>query len=606
MLNTKLLFMKLSTTLRNLSLLLLFVGNANLIQAGTFIPDTSDYCTTKGTVFDKSGIDGCGFIIELDNGTVIQPVNIIPNIVLYDSMRVALNYYIDSTVATTCQYGLPVTIDCIRDLKPGQGCSVSFTYYPIYYVVNTIDSMYYPNDNMTYVFNGSVEGEGEGVEWFWSVNDSIFSQDQYTTYTFPHFGEYNVCLSVVTSTGCQSSVCQYILADTGISGCTAKFKAWPVNYWASKSDSIIPDTSSGSENLYWFDNQSSTYSQNVRYIWDFGDGTTSYEYSPMHSFAENGQYYVCLKMIADSGECTDSYCEIIITDTNNTCNAYFEFCKYQNITVPFDSIENDSQYYNGYLIGFKNLSTPEYAYYYWDFGDGLTSSQKNPIHKYNYSGSYYVCLSVSSWNGCWSSYCKWINVGVTNCNIDFTTEVLVPDCYGYEVAHMFTPYSDQEISYYEWSFGDGEYSYDEVAYHIYENYGSYEVCLNAYTTDGCHASVCHYVYIGQDSINYEFKSSCGTSPVHDLEMTDQLSLKQIYPMPAADNLEIKLNSDIDQSISIEIMDMLGRKQMLASDYTISTGENIISLNVGQFAPGTYQIVISANEKILRNNIIITD
>jgi hypothetical protein len=99
---------------------------------------------------------------------------------------------------------------------------------------------------------------------------------------------------------------------------------------------------------------------------------------------------------------------------------------------------------------------------------------------------------------------------------------------------------------------------------------------------------------------------CGQSPVHDLVIDESLSLKQIYPMPAKENIDIKLNSDINQNVTIEFIDIMGRKQMLASDFEVNEGENVVNLNVEQFAPGTYQVIISANETVLRGSIIITE
>jgi PKD repeat protein len=47
------------------------------------------------------------------------------------------------------------------------------------------------------------------------------------------------------------------------------------------------------------------------WYWDFGDGTTSTEQNPVHTFNEAGQYNVCLTITTDSISCTSTYCEIV-------------------------------------------------------------------------------------------------------------------------------------------------------------------------------------------------------------------------------------------------------------------------------------------------------
>jgi PKD repeat protein len=47
-------------------------------------------------------------------------------------------------------------------------------------------------------------------------------------------------------------------------------------------------------------------------------------------------------------------------------------------------------------VTFQNFSTGPLVRYFWDFGDGTTSTEKNPIHKYVTEGSYSVELTVVS------------------------------------------------------------------------------------------------------------------------------------------------------------------------------------------------------------------
>jgi gliding motility-associated-like protein len=49
---------------------------------------------------------------------------------------------------------------------------------------------------------------------------------------------------------------------------------------------------------------------------------------------------------------------------------------------------------------FTNLSSPDAIRFFWDFGDGDTSVERNPIHQYNESGTYEVILIAYNAAGC--------------------------------------------------------------------------------------------------------------------------------------------------------------------------------------------------------------
>ncbi len=55
------------------------------------------------------------------------------------------------------------------------------------------------------------------------------------------------------------------------------------------------------------------------------------------------------------------------------------------------------------------------AEYLWDFGDGMTSTEKEPVHEYTSSGSYEVCLTLTTGPDCSESFCEFVS---TNKNFD--------------------------------------------------------------------------------------------------------------------------------------------------------------------------------------------
>ena len=60
-------------------------------------------------------------------------------------------------------------------------------------------------------------------------------------------------------------------------------------------------------------------------------------------------------------------------------------------------------------VGFTDNSSYEPTEWYWDFGDGESSVQVNPVHEYATLGEYYVCLTVSN-NYDSDTFCRWVEV----------------------------------------------------------------------------------------------------------------------------------------------------------------------------------------------------
>ncbi len=68
--------------------------------------------------------------------------------------------------------------------------------------------------------------------------------------------------------------------------------------------SLFPDTA----NPGIYNGYNLSYGSNLTsYLWEFGDGTTSTLQYPSHTYAQAGQYYICLT--ASGADCTNTYCD---------------------------------------------------------------------------------------------------------------------------------------------------------------------------------------------------------------------------------------------------------------------------------------------------------
>ncbi len=151
---------------------------------------------------------------------------------------------------------------------------------------------------------------------------------------------------------------------------------------------------------------------------------------------------------------------------------------------------------NGATASFQNQSQGGTSYF-WDFGNGQTSSAMNPNVTYAQSGAYSVCLTVSdSLTGCIDTYCDTLSISVTStCQADF-----VATASGTTAAFSNTSTGVNNNTTYSWNFGDGTASSAINPTHTYTNTSLtiYYVCLYIYTqtsTGVCIDSTCQYLTI---------------------------------------------------------------------------------------------------------------
>ena len=116
-------------------------------------------------------------------------------------------------------------------------------------------------------------------------------------------------------------------------------------------------------------------------LWNFGDGNSSTQTNPRHTFAAPGTYNVRL-MVTDDDGATGTMTRSVVTNMPPTAN--FEMAV-NGLQVTFSQLCSDS---DGTIQS-----------YTWDFGDGNGSTDPNPVHTYTSYGTYTVTLTVQDNDG---------------------------------------------------------------------------------------------------------------------------------------------------------------------------------------------------------------
>jgi len=214
------------------------------------------------------------------------------------------------------------------------------------------------------------------------------------------------------------------------------------------------------ESTVFIENQ--TAGNNWDYRWLFGDGSSSTQKDPgSYSYVASGEYEVWLNVKGE--HCSDSSMQVVTIYP----------------TLPAIDYGPDAEGCPPLKVEFYNNTVDAHTYF-WDFGDGNVSSEKEPVHTYRTSGKYNVKLMAEGPGGLVEANHVVINVYNTPI-ADFEvrpTVVKLPE------TVSFINLSEGAISYL-WDFGDGTSSTEHSVQHLYERAGTYDVKLISTNDLGC-------------------------------------------------------------------------------------------------------------------------
>ncbi len=296
-------------------------------------------------------------------------------------------------------------------------------------------------------------------EWHWDFGDGSTSTLQNPTHTYTAPGEYDASLYIIGRDGCQSELATY----------TILIHAYP------EAEFTYEELCVGEE-IQFQDASTISYGTIDEWSWDFGDGSTSTLQNPTHSYSTPGIYTV--KLLVGSGGCKDSIThEVEVFPIPEADFLAEDVC----FGFPMIFVNNSSIQGGG-----GGLS------WYWDFGDGQTSTEQNPIHTYEYPDEFEVTLVVTSAEGCIDSITQEVEVFL-NPPIEFS---ITSNCMGYTV--VLEDETVGEIIGWEWDVdSDGTIDYTApVVSHTYPDSGTYEITLTVTNINGCKSELTRSVTLG--------------------------------------------------------------------------------------------------------------
>jgi PKD repeat protein len=131
--------------------------------------------------------------------------------------------------------------------------------------------------------------------------------------------------------------------------------------------------------------------------WDFGDGNFSSEISPQHVYDQEGFYDVSVRIVT-ALDCVSADTFPIAVRAYDPPVADFDFSPKNNIT----NLEN--------RVRFNNLSSPDVATFFWEFGKEGTSYLPAPVYFFQDTGLAEIKLTVYNGHGCLDSTSRRLDV----------------------------------------------------------------------------------------------------------------------------------------------------------------------------------------------------
>jgi gliding motility-associated-like protein len=269
------------------------------------------------------------------------------------------------------------------------------------------------------------QSKGNPTDWKWDLGNGTVSFFQNPSVTYFNPGTYTVKLEVKNASGTHTvTKTQYITVH------------------ASPSIDI---TSSGTSGCYPF-NISFTDKSKAgdgtinKWLWDFGDGQVENGTETInHTYTTPGEYHVALQATNSFGCASTKTFQRYVTISDGITPGF-------TVSAPSSCSLPVNYTFTNTSTGTGNLS------YEWDFDDGTTSTDKNPVHSFTVAKDYTIKLTVRSDKGCTTTTTQILKVGIATSTFTAPTITCVGEPVSFSNTSVPSPVNAT------WLFGDGSTS----------------------------------------------------------------------------------------------------------------------------------------------------
>lgn len=315
------------------------------------------------------------------------------------------------------------------------------------------------------------------TNWLWTFGDgTTFVGQNPPPHTY-NLGVYNVSLTITTQSGCQGTVTIPAYIEVG--------KVDLVNFTLDQS----PECAKRSVH---FHNQSVVLtphtSDEVTYLWNFGDGGTSTLENPDHSYTQDTGYFDVSLIVTFRG-CSDT---LTIPDAVYIKAPISRFQPAQTLYCNPASLPVNVAVSDQSIIG--KLSDD--CAMIWKWGDGSTTTYDDPdfddanlgstSHNYANYGSYTIEQVIYNYTtGCADSSTQVVHISRVTAGILPPSNDSVCVNSSFTLGQNSTTWIDHPFGTYSWNMGDGQTLTGPNPTHAYTSFGTYAITLTATNNVGC-------------------------------------------------------------------------------------------------------------------------
>jgi gliding motility-associated-like protein len=326
-----------------------------------------------------------------------------------------------------------------------------------------------------YTFNPTMSiSSGAITSYTWSFGDGNTSTAQNPSHNYATAGTYSVMLKARSNRGCLDSIVDFITI-------------FPL------PNLIFSPPSNCINTVVQFSNNSTINVGSITgYTWDLGNGTGSNTFEPTNTYSTNGTYTITLSAISNQG-CSSTLSQTLgifpppvigfsaspLCDMNGTAFS------------PFTATA---------------IASGSLAIFNWDFGDGNTSNQANPVHIYSGPGVYTVNFTAISNHNCSASTSDVLTISPTPTVAFATTSINA--CSPHFTFTNQSAISTGPITY-TWSFGGTNTTTAISPSYTFPSIGDYTVRLIGRSNMGCaDTAVQHISVYPYPVIHFSVPASC--------------------------------------------------------------------------------------------------
>ncbi|HYG16209.1 MAG TPA: PKD domain-containing protein, partial [Bacteroidia bacterium] len=228
--------------------------------------------------------------------------------------------------------------------------------------------------------NSSAISTGNIAGYTWNFGDGDTASAVNPVHAYTAAGTFNIRLTAISDSGCRDSVARSITI----------YPKPVVAFVVSNPQQCV-----NAQNFIFTDNSTVTPGAPLSTLWDFGDGNTSTNPAETHIYSAAGIYQ--LRLVTTSGDnCADT--------------GFRDIYVFPKPVAGF-TVNDTEQCVNNNSFVFTNTSVDTGSLaYFWDFGNGATTSAVNPIGSFFVDTIFPIRLVAQNGNNCRDTVTEYIRV----------------------------------------------------------------------------------------------------------------------------------------------------------------------------------------------------